>query len=160
MTEKQIEKARNTISEYQRLRQGTPGARVMSVGPPRMVRVCTVFAEAAAGGWPAALDALEEARRERDEESEVHRVVCAEAVEQRRRAEDARGERDEAVRMYEATVAEAVEQRRRAESAEKERDEARRMFCRQVAVLARPDAGTPLQVAERCWPTEADRLFP
>ena len=101
------------------------------------------FIAAARTGWPAALDALEEAGRAlanllRELNGEAHLTV--EAVDRAEKAESSLAASDAA--------------RVRAEG---ERDEARRMYCVTNVDNQHP---TGREVCLREWPSAADSLFP
>ena len=107
------------------------------------------FIAASRTGWPAALDALEEAGRAlanllRELNGEAHLTV--EAVDRAEKAESSLAASDAA--------------RVRAEG---ERDEARRMYCThasEAACVLGLSHPTPRCIAEVNWPAAADSLFP
>jgi len=139
------------------------------------------FIAAARTGWPRALVALKEARRDLMIErgaGEAVRIASANLlVEMQRnesesaaradRAEAAlvvrTAERDDAREGWQDATNSANEERDHSKAVEADRDEARRMYCLSTSLreaVTSTCPREPRQIADEQWPADADRLFP
>jgi len=186
LTDEEIAAALALCESYADGHLQTPGGHIID-SEIRRSYDHRLFAHAASTGWPRALAGLKEARREVErarkaeydaneasEESETKRSdAFSYARDMEARADRAEAalairntERDDAREGWQDAITSTNEERDHSKAVEADRDEARRMYCElrvwhfEGRWSDDHEKPTVYDIADTCWPADADRLFP